>query len=297
MIKSFSRPAAADAPSKKEYQYLLAAAADHKARKRQIEDRALVHFTGRLGFRSGELIHFHEGWVDRDRQIIHIPRHDACNCRYCREQAAEAAAKRSDVTVDDVLDLYWNPKYKASARPIPYGYSEHSINIVETFLDEVGRFDYAQSTINRRVTTLQDRVGLNKVYPHALRAAAGFYWAEQGLEALYLQALMGWKDLRTATRYIQATGRQLDNRLRQLASGEPDPVREEEIATDPDDLPDPSDAVYNLFKDGRNPRASDETTYLHETTTDSDDNAPSAAEDAGLSPTTLDEFGGATGSA
>jgi len=45
-----------------------------------------------------------------------------------------------------------------------------------------------------------------KLYPHALRATAGFFWARQGLEAVYLQALMGWQDMRIANRYIRATG-------------------------------------------------------------------------------------------
>jgi len=47
-------------------------------------------------------------------------------------------------------------------------------------------------------------------------ATAGFFWARQGLEAVYLQALMGWQDMRIANRYIRATGQQLNDRVNDL---------------------------------------------------------------------------------
>lgn len=285
MSSALVRHASTDAPSRDEFKRLLRAAGLTDTLSRRVEDRFICHACGRLTFRSGELIHFHEGWVDRDRKIIKIPRLDDCSCRYCRERVQELAETHDDVDVEDALEVYWQPKYEASIRAIPYGYSERSIEIVETFLDEVGHLDVAQSTINRRVNTLQERAGLGgRLYPHALRAAAAFYWAEQGLEAHYLQALMGWKDMRVAVAYIRATGNQLADRINQLASTDSE---EDYIVTDAGELPDPTAAVYDAAG-GMNPRSDPEPEYLHD---DEESQHPTTIEETQSS--TLDDFASA----
>ena len=294
MTSAFERHAAQDAPTKAEFKGLLAAASRSDDCQRRIEDQFIVFGAGRLGFRSGELLHFHSSWVDRQEKIIRIPNHDSCSCRYCRERAEALADDHDDVEFEEALKFYWKPKYPASVRAIPYGFSDQAIEVVETFLDEVGNLDVAQSTINRRVTALQERAGVGgRLYPHALRAAAAFHWAQKGLEALYLQALMGWEDMRIANRYIRATGRQLDNRLNQLASTGSDSSCEDSVEIAPENLPDPTDAVYNAVDNG-NPRSPNETEYLHETDTDPVDDTLSGDNDSELTPTTLTEFNSTT---
>lgn len=190
MTSALVRHAADDAPTEAEFRLLLKAADKVDDLQRRIEDCFIVYGAGRLGFRSGELLHANRGWMDTDAKIIYIPRLDDCSCRYCRERVEELAEKHEDV--DEAIKFYWQPKYRASVRAIPYGFSDKAAEIVEMFFEEVGYLDMAQSTINRRVTSLKERAKISgRVYPHALRAAAGFYWAKQGLEALYLQALMG----------------------------------------------------------------------------------------------------------
>lgn len=243
------RSAASDAPSSGEFGLIANAAFDTDDYTRQVEDLFITYASGRLGLRSGELLHFLNGveddWLDQDRKIIYIPKVSNCKCRYCRGRAEEVAARQDDMTMEDVLELYWQPKYKASIRAIPYGWDANIIDAVERFTNDVGGFSCSQSTINRRVNTLQDRAEIKgNLYPHALRAAAAFFWAERGLEAVYLQALMGWRDMRVANRYIRATGQQLKNRVADLMDVNND---ENEIIEEyyKEDLPDPTEHVYD----------------------------------------------------
>jgi integrase len=245
--------AAANAPNEDEFRRLIEATNIADKASRVIEDKFIIYSAGRLTLRSGELLHLHEGWIDRRNKLIKIPNRDYCDCRYCWERADDIADGKEDVTIDDVIEEYWQPKYPASVRAIPYGFSETAIDIVETFVDDVGYLDMCQSTINRRVNTLEERSGICRVdlHPHALRAAAGFFWANLGLEPIYLLAIMGWNDLRVANRYIRATGRQLNNRVKHLAAHSHD----DWFIDDPDRIPDPAEMVYSMDQN-RNPRAS-----------------------------------------
>jgi hypothetical protein len=243
------RNAARDAPSSGEFELIANAAFETDSYTRQVEDRFIVYGSGRLGLRSGALLHFLHGteekWLDRDRKVIYVPALSSCTCRYCHERAEEVAARREDKTKEDILELYWQPKYQASIRAIPYGWDADVIDAVERFADDVGGFSCSQSTINRRVNTLRDRAGIRgDLYPHALRAAAAFFWARQGLESVYLQALMGWKDMRVANRYIRATGQQLNDRVADLMGvedREDEPIEQYQR----EDLPDPTERVYD----------------------------------------------------
>jgi uncharacterized protein (DUF1330 family) len=284
MTDALERCAADHAPSESKYERLLIAAKQADDPQRRIEDRFITYATGRLTFRSGEVLHFNEDWVDTDRQMIKIPSYEDCRCRYCRERVQSIVEDRNDVDVEEALEFYWQPKYQASARGIPYGFSDRAIEIVETFVEEVGELDVCQSTINRRVDTLQERAGLDgDLYPHALRAAAGLYWAMNGLEATFLQSMMGWKDLTVANRYLRMNASYLDDRLEQLAST--NEIRQSDGDTGPEDLPDPSAAVYDAVGE-ESPEGSTESDYL-----------PSPADQgAGTDPrdtteTTLDDFG------
>lgn len=241
------RHAAQDAIGPTAFDRLYSAACDIDDRDRRIENRFIVIGAGRLTHRSGELLHFCEDWIDRDRKIIKIPYHENCWCRYCKERA-EAFAAENEITAEKARELYWTPKTEGSARAIYYGFSERAIDTVETFADVVGELNMAQSTINRRVDRLADRAGIrSNLYPHALRATSAFYWAEQGLEAHYLQALFGWDDLRVARAYLQATGVQLRRRIESLHNVDSAPAE----PTEP--LPDPVDRMKEATGDSPSP--------------------------------------------
>lgn len=236
-----ARLAAEDAIDEEQFDRLYAAACDTDHDRRRIENRFIVIGAGRLTFRSGALLHSEHMRVDRDRKIIKIPSLAPCRCNYCQERAKQLAADHDDLSYEEALDVYWQPKTDASVRAIYYGFSERAIDTVETFFDEVGELDMVQSTINRRIDRLAERAQIRgNLYPHALRASAGFFWAEKGLEAHYLQALMGWKDLRVARSYIRATGRQLARRIQSITDTLDEPA---EPTTS---LPDPVDAVKEV---------------------------------------------------
>lgn len=221
------RYAARDAPSENEFEMLYQATFESDSFSRQIEDRFLLLATGRLGMRSGEVLHFlHDDprkWIDREEQMIQIPAHAPCDCRYCREQAESAAKKEADRTTEDLLELYWQPKFSGSVRSIPYGWSPRTIEVVESFVDEIGGFSVCQSTLNRRIDTLHNRAGLGgNTYPHALRAAAALWWANQGVYSHHLQAFFGWEDMRVASSYIRASGKCLKEHVLSTLGKEPE---------------------------------------------------------------------------
>lgn len=221
------RYAARDAPPETEFEMLYQATFESNSFSRQIEDRFLLLATGRLGMRSGEVLHFLHGdprkWIDREEKMIRIPNHAPCDCRYCREQAESAAEKESDRTTEDLLKLYWQPKFSGSVRPIPYGWSPRAVEVVESFVDEIGGFSVCQSTLNRRIDTLHSRAGLDgNIYPHALRAAAALWWANRGMQSHYLQAFFGWEDMRVANSYIRASGKCLKEHILSTVGKEPE---------------------------------------------------------------------------
>jgi integrase len=208
--------AADNAPTDEEYEHLLMVAKRIQNPRKRTKAVFMLRAMGELGLRSGELLHFRPSWLDRERKIIQIPIQDDCRCRYCQEQAA-AAAENDDITQAEALENYWQPKYRASHRAVPYNKSDKTVEITEQFADMVGNYDCAQSTINRRLNRLIECAGVNEdIHPHALRAYAALWWARQGLEAVYLQGLFGWNDMRVAVRYIQAGGDQLQQRINEL---------------------------------------------------------------------------------
>lgn len=91
-----------------------------------------------------------------------------------------------------------------------------------------------------------------------------------------------------ANRYIRAIGHQFDNRLRQLSSQsitKEEQLGEDFMVTHSDELPDPTDAVFEAVR-GDNPR-SDSRELLSEPRLD----APSSLENT--YKTTLFDFAGA----
>lgn len=199
-----------------------------------LENRFITVGSGRLTLRRGELLHFNRDWVDPEAKTIEIPAHEPCECSYCQDRA-EDYADDNDITYEEALELTWSPKTAASARTIYYGWSPQTIAAVEDFAEVVGSLDMNAATINRRVTGLGELSGIggDNIYPHALRAAAGLFWADLGLEAHYLQAIMGWNSIDVAVAYLRVSGRQLAQRIEHAFSvgglDRPDPIPDEDL--------------------------------------------------------------------
>lgn len=235
MIETAERHAAYDAPNPEEFARLYSATfLEEDDLETRLEDRFITVAGGRLTLRKGALLHFHPGWLDRERKVIMVPHFEDCRCQYCTERA-ESYAEDNDVSVEEALELCWSPKTEAGVRAIYYGWSPQTIHAVEEFADLVGELDMSASTINRRVDKLAERAGIERnIYPHALRASSALFWADVGLEAAYLQAIMGWRSIEVAVAYLQASGRQLAQRIERafvLTELErPEAVPQEEIS-------------------------------------------------------------------
>jgi integrase len=211
-----TRNAAQDAPTRPEYERIYAAAHNRGDRDRQTENKFITVGSGREGLRVGALIHFKPWWLDRERKIINIPPHVDCECAYCWRRARDYAEGRDGVEPEDVIDDLWQPKTEASVRAVYYGYSQRAVNVIETFADEIGELDYSASTISRRIDRLVEDAGItHNVYPHAMRAAAALYWADEGVDIHFLKAMMGWETMDVAVHYIQKSGRQLAAHIEQ----------------------------------------------------------------------------------
>lgn len=240
---------------------MYAVAHNRDDRDRQLEDMFITVASGREGLRRGELIHFKSDWLDRERKIINVPAHVDCDCAYCWDRAEEYAADRDGVEAEDVIDDLWQPKTEASVRAVYYGYSQRVVSVIERFADEIGTLDYAPSTINRRVDQLAEDAGIEgNIYPHALRAAAALFWADKGLEAHFLRAMMGWETMDVAVHYIRASGTQLAARIQQQVNRpgkiepkyEPEELEEyramREVAEEDRDSADTDDAQKTLME-------------------------------------------------
>lgn len=205
-----------DVLNDREFERLLEACREMPA-PQGFQARFICLLGGRLGLRAGEISHFQTDWVDWNRKLIQIPKHEPCACGYCQRQARQEAAHTDTLTTDSALDSRWHPKTVASARSIPFDLSLRIELSVERFDSRYEAFPKSRSTINRRVQEAAEQAELTgRVYPHCLRATAASHHAYKGVAPVPLQALMGWSDLATAQKYIRISGSATADALRQV---------------------------------------------------------------------------------
>lgn len=205
-----------DVLNDREYERLLEACRDLPA-PRGFQARFICLLGGRLGLRAGEIAHFQTAWIDWNRKLIRIPKHEPCDCGYCQRQARQEAAHTDDLTAEAALHSRWHPKTVASARSIPFDLSLRIELSVERFANRYEEFPRSRSMVNRRVQEAAEQAQLTgRVYPHCLRATAASHHAYKGVARVPLQALMGWSDLATAQKYIRISGTATADALRQV---------------------------------------------------------------------------------
>lgn len=204
-----------DVLNDREFERLLEACRDLPA-PRGFEAPFICLLGGQLGLRAGGIAHFRTAWVDWNRKLIRIPKHEPCDCGYCQRQARQEAAHTDNLTVEAALRSRWHPKTIASARSIPFDLSLRIELCVERFARQYEGFPRSRSTVNRRVQGAAEQAQLTgRVYPHCLRATAASHHAYKGVAPVPLQALMGWSDLATAQKYIRISGTATADALRQ----------------------------------------------------------------------------------
>lgn len=177
------------------------------------EQAELVCFlAGRLGMRSGEIVHMRESWLDHRRRMIEIPRYQGCDkgrnggpCGYCRQAARQRIKFNDGMDFEDALEYAWSAKTQAAARSIPFDFSPRCEIVVERFFEAHNKWPKSKTVLNRRIkraAELSHELTVDDVTPHGLRATAASTLAAKGLSTLPLQAFMGWADLSTARVYI-----------------------------------------------------------------------------------------------
>lgn len=211
---SSTRPTHEDILTDREFELLLEACSS-LPEPRDLQARFVCLAAGRLGLRAGEIAHFRADWLDWDRMLLRIPRHDPCECGYCRRQASQETTHIEQLSREEAMEGRWHPKTVTSARSIPVDLSIRLELCLERFADQYKEFPRSRTVIDRRVTAAADAADIDvRVYPRCLRATAASYHADQGAAPLPLQALMGLSDLATAQKYIRISGRATADDLR-----------------------------------------------------------------------------------
>lgn len=186
-----------------------------------------IYCAGRLGMRSGEIIHMRESWVDWDRQMIRIPTFEPCTkgndggiCGYCRQQAEQTLDYDPNINVELEKERRWKPKTPAAARAIPFDFDDEVQSAVEWWFSEYDSFPISRVSLSRRIDAAAEAAGIGAehLYPHALRATAASYHAYRGLQVAPLKALMGWENLDVAEKYIRLSGGATARALKEVHS-------------------------------------------------------------------------------
>jgi integrase len=202
--------------TEREFERLLIGAGSLGDSMERLEARAAILIGGRLGMRPGEVTHLSSDWINRRREMIHIPSHDPCTkgrdgdrCGYCRQAVTQQLKHDDSKVFEDVLESYWNPKTDAAVRDVPYRFSQRVGVAIEMLLEEYDGWPHSFSTLQRRLNESLDAapdLDRESTTLHGLRATAASYHAGRGLDAGPLQSMFGWEDLSTARNYIAVDG-------------------------------------------------------------------------------------------
>ena len=192
--------------SEREFELLLEGAGRIEDSKRRLESRAAILLGGRLGLRPGETTHLTASWIDREQQMILIPRHQDCTkgrdggiCGYCRQAVKQRMNHDPNQQFEKLANRYWLPKTEAASRTVPFHFSYRVRIAVELLLDEHGGWPYSFSTLQRRLETalkLSPELSVTATSLHGLRATAASYHAGRGLDLTALRAMFGWETSR-----------------------------------------------------------------------------------------------------
>jgi integrase len=188
--------------------------------KRAFETRLVIHCAARLGMRAGEIAHLNSSWISWSQKTINIPPYQKCTqgkngerCGYCRNRARDYA-DTNDVSFEEALDKYWNPKTKNAERTIPFDFNVRTEICIEKFDREYDKFPISKATINRRINRISEKCNIQRVYPHSLRATAATIHASRNISPYSLMSVMGWQSMDTARTYISSSDESAARELR-----------------------------------------------------------------------------------
>jgi integrase len=170
-----------------------------------------------------------EGDLDRDdvdRQLdLLLESADAVGNHKAILDALDSAARdhmdEATITTDEAAALEWSPKNPNAAREVPFDFDPRAELVVEDFFDRFDGWPESQTTINRRVDTVLERVDefdRDTTTPHGLRATAASHASARGLSPLPLQSMFGWADISTARNYVASSSENTQRQLHQIYS-------------------------------------------------------------------------------
>lgn len=223
---SKERHAHEDALNEREFEELLDGAQDLTP-PRNLETTLIIHLSGKLGMRIGEIAHLRRSWVDLEQGLIEVPSHEPCEkgrdgglCGYCKRQAKRTYENDPENRdLDELLDAYWQPKTEAAERAVPYEFDEDTRDVLSSFFEIYHEVPLSVNTCRRRVKDSAEMSDIERrIYPHALRATAASTHAYEGLNIASMKAMMGWVKLSTAEKYIRISGGRTKRALNELYS-------------------------------------------------------------------------------
>jgi len=212
--------------SDREFELLLEGARRIDKERQSREAVFSILLTGRLGMRSGEVIHLTEDWIDWRRDLICIPRYEPCDsgrggsiCGVCEQHAQQRTEHNPGLSLDEALGFSWASKTDAAAREVPFDADPRAELVVERFFEKWNGWPQSQQAINRRVDrAAREAEGIDgdDVYPHCLRATAASDLAGKGLDVFSLKSMLGWSQLQTARCYVTSSGERTAQAIRDL---------------------------------------------------------------------------------
>lgn len=223
---SKERHAHEDALNEREFEELLDGAQELTP-PQNLESTLIIHLSGKLGMRIGEIAHLRRSWVDLEQGLIEVPSHEPCEkgrdgglCGYCKRQAKRTYENDPENRdLDELLNAYWQPKTEAAERAVPYEFDEDTRDVLSSFFEIYHEVPLSVNTCRRRVKDAAEKSDINRrIYPHALRATAASSHAYEGLNIASMKAMMGWVKLSTAEKYIRISGGRTKRALNELYS-------------------------------------------------------------------------------
>ena len=161
------------------------------------------------GMRISEFVHMRKSWLNWKGGFLQIPESQPCDLHYeCR---------RSRVVIDwstgerARISGMWRVKVPEAARAIPI-LPEAEPTLRRFF----SRHDAVAELVPSRVDAwwivkgAAKRAKLNKrVFPHVLRGTFASILAGKDFDGLSIQAILGWKSIKTADEYVRLSPQRL----------------------------------------------------------------------------------------
>jgi len=183
---------------------------------KNLEERFVFIVMLCTGLRKSEFIHMRKDWVNFKRNQIIIPKKQKCNCGQCK-------IHRRDLAVEDyeslnehkklIMDGYWVPKTKTSARTIAFAPEAREV-LLKFFKKHKAALEvYLWASYTNNITDRLEKRSKVRVYPHCLRATFATRLALDGWDAYKLTEIMGWTSIDVARSYISVSGTELSKEM------------------------------------------------------------------------------------